>query len=597
MSFFQKFWYVTRGKHKVLARMLALFITSSILEMLGTGLIGPFAALITDSKAIESNQWLANLYSLLNFDSQFKFVIFFGLCVIFTFYLKATMSFIAQKSVAQFAYALKGGLSLKLIRAYLEAPYTYHLSRNSANLVQSVVTSTDQFCIGLVLSLLTAISNSIVVVALVTLLVWTNAAASISIAVLLVLSFIFLKPLKMRLARWGKTGYDSSAEMIRILNHGIGGLKETRVIGCETYFENQMREASESYATNLGLASGYANLPRYIVEVLMISFLVVFAFIFTSFNQGNEQNLSSIFGIFAIASIRLLPATGNTISCINVIRYNSHSLDQLFFELSELEKLRNRLSKKLLKSESKWPSISRKDKLIFDKEITIQNISYSYPNSSQKALNKLSLNIKKGQAIGLIGKSGSGKTTLVDVLMGLLLPQEGDITVDNLSIYKDLNAWQHMIGYVPQSIFLIDDTLERNIAFGVPDHLIDHNRIQKAIQAAQLSEVIKQLPEGLKTSVGERGVLLSGGQCQRVGIARALYHQREILVFDEATAALDQETESLVSEATKALSGQKTIIIIAHRLSTIEHCDLIFKLEEGKISNSGSYEAVVLNKL
>ena len=230
----------------------------------------------------------------------------------------------------------------------------------------------------------------------------------------------------------------------------------------------------------------------------------------------------------------------------------------------------------------------------FFDEIILDRITYSYPNVPEIALKNISLTIKKGQSIALIGKSGAGKTTLVDVILGLLTPDNGDIRVDDASIYKSLRFWQNLIGYIPQAIFLIDDTIERNIAFGVPDHLIDLQRVEKAIQAAQLVELIEQLPNGIKTTIGERGVRLSGGQRQRVGIARALYHEREILVLDEATAALDNETESLVSEAIKSLSGTKTIIIIAHRLTTVEHCDCIYLLEKGRIIKSGSYQEVVL---
>ncbi|MEO1466870.1 MAG: ATP-binding cassette domain-containing protein, partial [Cyanobacteria bacterium J06633_1] len=362
-------------------------------------------------------------------------------------------------------------------------------------------------------------------------------------------------------------------------------------IGCEPYFAGQMNDAARKYAKNMGLASGYANLPRYIVEAVIISFLIVFAFLFVTFNQDNSQNLTSIFGIFAIASIRLLPATGNTISCISVIRYNIHSLDSLYNELKEAEELaKNADSPQLLSA------AQRQEKLDFESAIAINNLVYKYPGAASDALHQISMTINKGDSIGLIGKSGSGKTTLVDVLMGLLSPQSGDIKVDGVSVYPQLRAWQNLIGYVPQSIFLIDDTLEKNIAFGIDDHLIDRERLQNALVAAQLNEVVERLPMGLNTVVGERGVLLSGGQRQRVGIARALYHEKEILVFDEATAALDNETESLITDATKALSGSKTIIIIAHRLSTIEHCDRIYQLENGQVIRSGNYQEVVLDQ-
>ena len=590
-KFLSKFFYVTKGKHQAFLSISCLFIVSSIFEMLGVGLMGPFAAMVTDSKFITKTNWLNTIYQQLALDSAQQFIFYFGIFTVIAFYIKAALGFISQKSIAQFSHSLKGDLSSKLMKSYLAAPYTLHLTRNSANLVQSVVTFTDRFCIGLVLSLLTAISNGVVIVALVILLVSTNAAASVGISVVLLVALAVLNPLKGKLSHWGKEGFDASAEMIRILNHGLGGLKETRIIGCEPYFAEQMNDAARKYAKNMGLASGYANLPRYIVEAVIISFLIVFAFLFVTFNQDSNQNLTSIFGIFAIASIRLLPATGNTISCISVIRYNIHSLDSLYNELKEAEELEQNAEFPQLVS-----AAQRQEKLDFESAIVIDNLVYKYPGAAANALNEITLTINKGDSIGLIGKSGSGKTTLVDVLMGLLSPQSGDITLDGISIYPQLRAWQNLIGYVPQSIFLIDDTLEKNIAFGIADHLIDKERLQNALIAAQLTEVVERLPMGLNTVVGERGVLLSGGQRQRVGIARALYHEKEILVFDEATAALDNETESLITDATKALSGSKTIIIIAHRLSTIEHCDRIYQLENGHILKSGNYQEVVLDQ-
>ena len=590
-KFLSKFFYVTKGKHRAFSAISCLFVISSIFEMLGVGLMGPFAAMVTDSNFITNTKWLNAIYQKLSFDSPQQFILYFGIFTIIAFYIKAALGFISQKSIAEFSHSLKGDLSSKLMKSYLSAPYTLHLTKNSANLVQSVVTFTDRFCVGLVLSLLTAVSNAVVIVALVVLLVYTNAAASVGIAIVLLVALAVLNPLKDRLAFWGKEGFDASAEMIRILNHGLGGLKETRIIGCEPYFEAQMAKAANKYSKNMGLASGYSNLPRYIVEAVIISFLIIFAFLFVTFNQDNTQNLTSIFGIFAIASIRLLPATGNTIGCISVIRYNIHSLDSLYAELKEAEgfETQKHLS---LPSKGNQPTV----KLDFKQQIAIENLVYKYPNAATNALSEISLTIDKGHSIGLIGKSGSGKTTLVDVLMGLLSPQSGDILLDGVSVYAHLRAWQNLIGYVPQSIFLIDDTLERNIAFGVPDNQIDRQRVQQAVAAAQLTEVIENLPMGLNTTVGERGVLLSGGQRQRVGIARALYHEKEILVFDEATAALDNETENLITEATKALSGSKTIIIIAHRLSTIEHCDRIYRLEQGCITQSGDYQTVVLDR-
>ncbi|MFM7191860.1 MAG: ABC transporter ATP-binding protein, partial [Microcystaceae cyanobacterium] len=233
--------------------------------------------------------------------------------------------------------------------------------------------------------------------------------------------------------------------------------------------------------------------------------------------------------------------------------------------------------------------------LAFNRELTIENLSFAYPQVEELALKEIRFKINRGESIGFIGKSGSGKTTLVDVILGLLKPQSGNILVDGISIYEDLRGWQNLIGYIPQSIFLTDETIEENIGFGIPQGQIDQAHLAQVIKTAQLEDLIAQSPQGLKTPVGERGVRLSGGQRQRIGIARALYHEREILVLDEATSALDNETEQLVSDAIKALSGQKTLLIIAHRLTTLEHCDRLYVLEKGRIVRAGSYSEIVLN--
>jgi ABC-type multidrug transport system fused ATPase/permease subunit len=593
--FLPKLLYITKGHHKSLLEMLFLFILISILEVFGTGMIAPFISIAITPDAIKNIYWLDLIYKRINFHSEQQFLIILGSILVIAFYLKAFLAFNAQKAVFKFSFGFKKELSCKLLKAYIQAPYSYHLRINSATLIQNVIDTTNAVSIGVLSTFLTLISNTVIVLALMLLLIKINAIALILIALLLLISFGLLHPMRNRLARWSKERFHAYGEMIRIINHGLGGLKETRVIGCESYFKNQMEEQSRIYAKSSTLASAYGNLSRFVLEPLMMSFLIGFTFLFITLNQNQTQNLTEVLGIFALASVRLLPAVGNLISGINVIRGNSYSLDRLFFDLKELEKeklINNfdsaRVSNKLLPKGQQTFRFS--DKVILD------GLTFQYPNTTRNVLEHISLSIRKGESIGLIGKSGAGKTTLIDVILGLFIPQFGDIKVDGVSVYSNLRTWQNMLGYVPQSIFLIDDSLERNIAFGVPDHLIDQHKLKKAIEMAQLSEVVDQLPAGVKTIIGERGVLLSGGQRQRVGIARVLYHEREILVFDEATAALDTETEHLITEATKALSGSKTIIIIAHRLSTIEHCDCIYQLEQGRILKSGSYQEVITGR-
>jgi ATP-binding cassette, subfamily B, bacterial PglK len=583
--------YILDGKYKSLILMVMLFLFVSSIEVISTGLVGQFISLATDPDSITKSNFFDSVYKWLNLSSQSQLLMVFGSLVIAIFYFKSFLSFFSQKIIFEFGFKLQGELAAKLMNLYLDAPYTFHLNRNSAALIQNIIGETSRFSQGVIAPGLTSISNAVVTLALVGLLIKVNIMAMVVISGILLISYILMFSLKNKIALWGRQGSEANTEMMRVINHGLGGLKETKIIGCESYFEDQMEVQIDKHATSASLALSFGNLPRYIIEAFLISFLIGFTFLFLATNQGNAKGLSATLGVFALVSIRLLPAVGNLLTSINGIRYSAYSIDKIHLDLKELEKSNTYKKKKLISSNP-----NNRPVLPFKNSVILENITYSYPNSQRKSLEGISLTIKKGESIGLIGKSGAGKTTLVDVFLGLLATQIGDIKVDGASIYTDLRAWQNMIGYVPQSIFLVDDTLEKNIAFGVPEHLIDSQRLKKAILAAQLEELIEHLPNGLNTMVGERGVLLSGGQRQRIGIARALYHEREILVFDEATAALDNETEGLVTEAIKSLSGIKTMIIIAHRLSTIEHCDRIYQLDRGHILNSGSYNEVVLGK-
>lgn len=591
IRFLSKFFYVLQGSRKSLIFILSLFVLTSLFEVFGVGMVGPFIALATNPQIVHQQGLLSIIYARLNLPSEYAFLLLVGLIVVAVFYLKAFLNFSAQKWIFEFGFNQQAILSSKLMKAYLAAPYTFHLSRNSASLVQNVTGETDRFANGLMMPLLTSVSNGIVTLALVALLVKTDAMAVVIIGVVLLLAIVVIYFLKDPLKRWGREGSEARIEILRAINHGLGGLKETKVIGCESYFESHLNSQVQRFGKSTALALSFSNLPRYMIEALLITFLIAFTVLFVSSSKSSKE-LSSVLGIFALASIRLLPAVGNLLSSVNGIRYASYSLDQLYRDFQDLNEWDEK--NKHISQVSKI-GVESELEISFNERICIDNVFYSYPNAERNSLEGISLEISKGQSIGLIGKSGAGKTTLIDIILGLLTPQTGDISVDGVSIYRNLRSWQNLLGYVPQSIFLIDDTLRRNVAFGVPDHLIDQRRLEKAIESAQLTELVKQLPDGLETHVGERGVLLSGGQRQRVGIARALYHEREILVFDEATAALDNETEALVTEAIKSLSGVKTMIIIAHRLSTIEYCDRIYMLEKGKVVKTGSYKEVVLN--
>jgi ATP-binding cassette, subfamily B, bacterial PglK len=598
-KFISKFFYIVAERRHQLVILIFLFLISSILDTIGIGLIGPFMSLATDPNLIHKNEFLNWLYNIFRVESKPKFIALFGILIVLVFYIKSFISFRIQKKVFHFSYGQKGDLSQRLLRGYLAAPYTFHLSRNSASLVQNILQETNSFCNGIMLPFLNSISYSVVIICLGFLLIKTNIIATFSILFILLIPFLLYQNFKKRLALWGKEASISQVGILRTINHSMGGFKETRIIGCESYFDDQMSHYIKGFENAVSSAQTFKLLPRNLIEAFLITFLVGFVAL-TLFTTQNTQSLTPMLGIFAIASIRLIPAVSQLTTSFASIRNFSHSLNKIYSDLKEIESLSSNKNFKLYANFADKNAIKEnkilKNKIEFHNQIVLQNINYSYPKSSEPSLVDISIKINKGESIALIGKSGAGKTTLVDLILGLLEPQSGDIKVDGTSVYSNLRGWQNLIGYIPQSIFLMDDSIEKNIAFGVPTDRVDSIKLEKAIKATQLEELISELPDGIKTTVGDRGVRLSGGQRQRIGIARALYHEREILVLDEATSALDNETEKLVNDSINSLSGTKTLIIIAHRLSTVERCSCLYRLNKGRLVSSGSYQDIVINK-
>jgi ABC-type multidrug transport system fused ATPase/permease subunit len=600
IRYLPKFLYVLADKKKGLPLLIFLFLFTSILDAFGIGLVGPFIGLATSPESTFQTPWLNWVYTQSGAQSTGQFIALLGLIIIGVFYIKSFLYFRVQKYIYSFSFAQQADLRTRLLHAYLTVPYSFHLSRNSAVLIQNILNETHRLCQGFMIPLLNASSNFVVLLILLLLLIKTDAMATLIVLGILLLAFVPYYQSRNKISNWGMEVSKTSDEIIRVVNHSLGGLKETRVIGCEAYFEAQMIRQAERCSKVMESFATFQILPRIAIETLLITFLVGLCSIFL-LKQTTTQNLASVLGVFSMASIRLMPAINQMVASTSAIRNSSFTLDKLYHDLKELEHQGIDKHWRSLHSSKVGYLSGLKDSeshvMPLTEQIILDNVTYRYPGTSDLALKEVSLVLKKGQSIGLIGKSGAGKTTLVDVILGLLLPESGDIIVDGKSIYANLRSWQNLIGYIPQTIFLMDETVEKNVAFGVPQHLIDRKRLSEAIQAAQLTELVEQLPDGLQTVIGERGIRLSGGQRQRIGIARALYHEREILVLDEATAALDNETESLVNESIKSLNGIKTMIIIAHRLSTVEHCDCIYMMDKGHIIKSGNYQEVVLGDL
>ncbi len=589
MKYLRKVFYIFPSNPWVLLPWVTLFILVSAMEVFGLGMLGPFVTMATSPEKLHQIDLLSFIYTYFHFKKEAEFIALIGILVILIFSFKSFLSWYVQSAIFKFSALQREKLVGRLMRAYLEAPYTFHLNKNSAQIIYTTTELTSDFSNGILRALMVVVSNTVMVLALSIMLCTVSPLAVASLLFTVLPLFLMFYMFKGKLYAWGQEMQEAGQGTVKSINHGLGGLKEVNVFRCGDFFrEETVRQARRLANASIGYY-GFKLMPRSLVETLLVFFLV--GFISVSFLLGKDlENLTSTLSIFALGSIRLIPALTNLSNDLSGLRNASYGLNLLCLDLKELELLENSKSTKL----EFFTNGKKVVDINFSSSIVLHNVFYKYPNASKNALNGISLRINKGESIALIGRSGAGKTTLADLILGLLLPQRGDILVDGISIYTNFRSWKDKLGYIPQSIFLLDDTIERNIAFGVPENLINPKQLQRAIEKAQLSEVVNNLPDGVHTRIGERGIMLSGGQRQRVGIARALYHEREILVLDEATSALDNETENLVTEAIQSLSGTMTIIVIAHRLTTIEHCDHVYVLDQGKLIDSGTYEQIVL---
>ena len=580
IQYLSKLLNILSTKKSTLIFLSLLFFGASTLEVFGIGVIGPFIAVASKPEIIHQNYWLETIFKYSGITQEGQFIALAGLFVIVIYVAKSIFGWLTQVYILRFSNLQQAELASRLVRSYLNAPYLFHIQNNSAYVINNVLQLIRALASGILIPLLTIISNVLMTVFILFLLCFTNLSIIVVFLAVLFPLLILYNSFKDRFEKWGEEGRIAQQAMISTINHGLGGVKETRVIGCEAYFEKQLSKHAHKLSDLSTKFFAFKLLPRYIAETLMVLAIVGIISVFLLLNRNIEE-LTSILGIYALAALRIIPLISNSASGLSTLRNNNHVLDKLYLDLIELE------ASKIAAEKIKPSVITEPHNSVAhpEKGIVLDKISFHYPNIAVNAISKMSLVVSRGESIALIGKSGAGKTTLVDLILGLLTPQSGDIRIDGKSIYENLRGWQNSIGYIPQSIFLIDDSLERNIAFGVPDHLIDRNRLHQSIEAAQLTEVVNNLPQGIKTQVGERGVLLSGGQRQRVGIARALYHERDILVLDEATAALDNETENLITQSIQSLSGNKTMIHIAHRLTTVAHCDRIYLLDQGSYSS------------
>jgi len=559
--------------------LLAIAILGiGLLQMTSLVSIMPFLSVASNPSTIESNTALRWTYEFFGFTSTNQFLFVLGLVVL-------AMLLISNASIAtvtwlrlRYVWMRNYTLSRRLLHSYLHRPYSFFLGRNSADLSKNILSEIQQVIAGLLMPGLQVLASVIIALLIVAMLLVIDPLLAVLIAAatggiygaVYMLSKGYLAQIGKKYVLANEARYQSATEVLR-------GIKEVKLLGKEDVFLKQYAASSERLAVYQANSGAIASIPRYALEVITFG-TILSATLYLLITRGTLQEAIPVLGLYVFAGYRLMPAFSQIFSGVTAVRFNTAALNNLYDELVSANDAPTT-------GENSTHKQHREDRLLLKQTLELHEATFYYPGTSKPALERVSLTIDANTTIGLVGKTGSGKTTTVDILLGLLVPQTGTLLVDKVDIYNGwMRAWQNNLGYVPQFIYLSDDTVAGNIAFGVPKENIDNEAVQRAASIAHIHDFIEtELPQNYDTYVGEQGVRLSGGERQRIGIARALYHNPGVLVLDEATSSLDNQTERSVMDAIYGLSHQKTIIIISHRSTTVEACDRIYFFEGGQI--------------
>ena len=556
----------------------------ALFEVLGIASIMPFLALIANPDSIQTTPLLKHAYELGGFSNPRSFMFFFGAVVLGLLVVTNAFTALTTWMLYLFSWMRNHTLSSRLLRKYLYEDYSFFLARNSTDLSSNILGEVAQVTNGILVPGITMIAKAIVAIAILGLLVVVNPLIAAVLALVLggayaLVYIIFRK----RLSAGGARRVQTNATRYKVASEAFGGIKDIKLLGKEDGFLARYAGPSRDYALSQASGNSLATLPRYVMETVAFGGILVIALVLVATGKS-IQGVLPLMGLYVLAGYRMMPALQQVFSGAATIRFNVAPLDILHQELGGVTHL-----------DSPQPPAAKESRLPFESEIELKDIGFAYDTARDPILRDFSLSIHANTTVGIAGTTGSGKTTVVDIIMGLLKTGHGELRVDGVTIDSgNVRAWQRNIGYVPQHIYLCDDTIAHNIAFGIPAEEVDMDAVQRAAIVANLHEFVStDLPNGYSTVVGERGVRLSGGQRQRIGIARALYDNPSLLVLDEATSALDSVTEDVVMEALQRLAHKKTIIMIAHRISTLRECDTIYLLKRGSIAAEGTYQGLI----
>ncbi|MEY3818374.1 MAG: hypothetical protein RIT00_1099 [Actinomycetota bacterium] len=563
----------TNSDRAAFIRIVVMVIVGMFLETISLGIVVPIIGILTQDDYQQKYPFIVDIFGNLSREELISAVM---VAMVLIYVVRSLFLFWSLWIQKGFSASVSGRLSQSLFSIYLRQPYMFHLQRNSSTLMRNAKNATSVVTCG-VDPFLVLLTDGLVAIAMFALLIAVEPVGTLAVLLVFGLStFVFQRTTRRRIDNWGYQVEYHETKILQHLQEGFGGAKDVKVLGRENEFLSQHeKHLGESIRINR-IYNVILTLPRSFMEIITIVGLCLL--VVSMVVRGRElADIVPILGLFAAAAFRVMPSINRLLMATQTLIFNRSIIASVYKDF-------------LLDSPD---SLSLKSETKFATQLELTDVSFKYPTAANASLQNVSLVVKRGEAVGFVGPSGAGKSTLVDVILGLFAPTSGVVKVDGQDVQQNLRNWQNQIGYVPQAIYLTDDTLRRNVAFGLNDENIDDNLVRNAIRLAQLEEFVATLPEKLETVVGERGVRLSGGQRQRIGIARALYHNPSVLVLDEATSSLDTPTEHGVMQAVQALQGSKTVLIVAHRLSTVEYCDRLYKIENARITEEGTFDKVV----
>jgi ABC-type multidrug transport system fused ATPase/permease subunit len=582
MDTFYKIYILTlkNQKSKVLILICAMF-GMALFQTIGIASILPFISVLSNPDIIFTNKYLIGFYDLMNFDNENSFLLSMGIITLIVLLVSNLVSAYATKSLINFASFQGHSLSEKLFHQYVRQPYIFFLNKNSSDLVKNVITDVHRLVMGAFTPALDIISRTMITLFIIALLVAMDPFLAFLVLFVCGGSYLFVyKITKRSLFNSGIKSNISQSMRSKIVTETFGGIKDLKLLGREMDYMSLYSAPSFEFAKNEANNRLIAQLPKYALELIVFGGILLIILYFLKM-QKNMESILPLLGLYAFAGYRLMPALQRIFEGSTTLRFFKPLLDIIYKDI-ELSSNDNNSTDASHKTDHK---------IIIKDSLKLKNLFYTYPESKTPVIKNIDLTIRPNTTIGFVGATGSGKTTLIDIILGLLPLERGEMLIDEKLINQiNLREWQKNIGYVPQYIYLSDDTIKRNIAFGLPDHAINTDNVIKAAKVARIHDFISnELLDGYETIIGERGVRLSGGQRQRIGIARALYHNPCVLIMDEATSALDSATENIIMDAIHRLSSEKTIMMIAHRITTVRQCDYIYLLEKGQIIASGTY--------